>query len=149
VEGEAPHFYFFDTFFTDRMLLGDGYKYEKVQKWTNMKANTRDYFPIRCKKLIMPIFYTSAKTVKERRKVEDGHWFLAVVDTEKKKVLIFDSLQDSMRDVTEEIGKNLISWEKNGTCPSGKWTIRKYHLSLGKTMVQTVEYSLCISREIS
>jgi len=110
VEGEAPHFYFFDTFFTDRMLLGDGYKYEKVQKWTNMKANTRDYFPIRCKKLIMPIFYTSAKTVKERREVEDGHWFLAVVDTEKKKVLIFDSLQDSMRDVTEEIGKNLIRW---------------------------------------
>ena len=38
MEGEAPHFYFFDTFFTDRMLLGDGYKYEKVQKWTNMKA---------------------------------------------------------------------------------------------------------------
>jgi len=107
--GEAPHFHFFTTYFADLLLGDDGYTFEKVKSWTT-KKKSGGYFPIQCKKLIMPIFHTSAKGVEARKTAKDGHWFLAVIDTEEKKVLIYDSLQHRMRTVTEETGKNLIKW---------------------------------------
>lgn len=107
--GEAPRFHFFNTYFADLLIGDEGYTFDKVKSWTT-KKKSGGYFPIQCKKLIMPIFHTSAKGVEARKNAKDGHWFLAVVDTEEKKVLIYDSLQHSMRAVTEEMGKNLIKW---------------------------------------